>query len=107
MFSSSSYDKPRTTYVEKIITLPNPNPNNYIITKAKQINKYVITEINYKDTTNYEGNKILVFENYTLERLYKRKSIDPHFSENIKFKSPIARFEPTKKGWELAIKLCK
>lgn len=109
-FSRSSYDS-SPTIIEKIKTifkkLPNPDPNNYVIIKAEQINNYVIANINYQDATNYEGNKILVFEDYTLEKLYKRKSIDPHFSESKKFKSPIARFEPTKKGWNLAVKLCK
>lgn len=48
--------------------------------------------------------KRLVFENCTLEDLMEQKLIDPHFSENKNFHSPIARFEPTEKGWENAVK---
>lgn len=108
LFSSSSYDyQPKVINKNIVKYLPNPNPKNFTIKRFRQIGKYLITEINYHDSTNYEGNKILVFENYNIEKLKKRKSIDPHFSDNKKFKSPIARFEPTNKGWELAIKLCK
>lgn len=106
MFSSSSYDnKPTVVYETKY--LPNPNPNNFTIEDSLQIKNNVIVLINYHDATNYEGKKILVFQNYTINQLEKRKSIDPHFSESKQFKSPFARFEPTEQGWNAAIKLCK
>jgi len=63
--------------------------------------------INYPDCNNYEGNKILVFEGIKYIKLYEQGSIDPHFSDNKKFHSPIARFEPTDKGWSMAVELCK
>lgn len=108
MFSSSSNDK-EIRYVDRevIKNLPNPNPNNYKILQHKKIGNYLIIKINYLDCTNYEGNKILVFENCRLDELLYQKSIDPHFSENKKFKSPIARFKPTEKGWKLAELMCK
>lgn len=114
-FSSSSHD--RNEYkglfhrssdnrVERVITntetkyesLPNPRPENYKILKSKQLGNYLVIEIQYLDCINYEGKKILVF-NSTLDLLEKQKLIDPHFSENKNYISPIARFEPTKQGW--------
>ena len=47
----------------------------------------------------------MLFENVTMQQLKKQKLVDPHFSDNAKFYSPIARFEPTEKGWEMALKL--
>jgi len=85
--------------------LPNPKPDNYKILKLQQIGNHLIIKIKYLDCVNYEGVKVLVFENCKLTDLTKQKLIDPHFSENKKFKSPIARFEPTEKGWKLAINL--
>jgi hypothetical protein len=87
--------------------LPNPDASNYEIIKHKYVNNYLILMINYPDCINYEGNKILVFENCTLEQLKEQKLIDPHFCDNEEFFSPIARFEPTDRGWNMALKLCK
>jgi hypothetical protein len=106
-FSRSSYD---STPIKQIIYetrySPNPNLERFKIQRYQEIKNYLVVEINYYDATNYEGNKILVFQDYSIEKLKRRKSIDPHFSENKKFKSPIARFEPTKKGWSKAISFC-
>jgi len=82
--------------------LPNPNPSNYKILRNKKVMNFLILDIKYHDCTNYEGNKILVFENCTLVELQEQKYIDPHFSENKKYHSPIARFEPTERGWRMA-----
>jgi len=100
--SASSYDTARDRTVES-----NPDPLNFKIIKHLEINNNLIVWINYPDSVNYEGNKILVFNDYSIAKLRKRKSVDPHFSKSKKFKSPFARFEPTKKGWDMAIKLCK
>ena len=103
-FSSSSYDnKPTTQIVTVEVTkpLPNPNPNNYKIIKHEQIGKYLIIEVKYLDCTNYEGYKIMLYE-CTYDDILKQVSIDPHFSNNPEYFSPIARFEPTKRGWEMA-----
>jgi hypothetical protein len=84
----------------------NPNPAHYEIIASEQIGKFTIVVVHYPDCTNYEGRKILVFENTTLARIQAQGSIDPHFSENTKYASPIARFEPTKRGVLMAKKLC-
>ena len=61
-----------------------------------------MVRINYPDCHNYEGNKILVFLDTTREELEKQKAIDPHFSDNPDFISPVARFEPTVRGLVMA-----
>ncbi|MHA1828612.1 MAG: hypothetical protein ACTSX6_08190 [Candidatus Heimdallarchaeaceae archaeon] len=42
-----------------------------------------------------------------INKLYQQKTIDPHFSENKSFYSPIARFISTNEGWNMAIDFCK
>jgi hypothetical protein len=70
------------------------------------IGNLLILEIEYPDCTNYEGRKLLVFENVTVNDLIKQRSIDPHFSENKKYISPIARFRPNEEGWKDAVSFC-
>ena len=102
--SNSSYDRCETITKTKIVKVPvpmsNPNPKNFLIIKHEQIGIYLLIEVKYPDSTNYEGHKIMIFE-CTYESLLKQMSIDPHFSDNPNFHSPIARFEPTKRGWEM------
>ena len=85
--------------IEKNKKLPNPDPKNYIIRKHFEQNGFLMILINFPDCINYEGDKILVFSKCTLDDLKKQKFIDPHFSDNKKFFSPMARFEPTHQGW--------
>jgi hypothetical protein len=98
-FSNTDESKPKN--------LPNPDPNNYKILKSKTIGKFLIIEIQYLDCTNYEGKKILIFDSCDMVDLLVQKAIDPHFSDNKGFHSPIARFEPTEKGWVLAVWFCE
>ena len=86
---------------------PNPDPNNYKIEKAEEVGKFLIIKLRYPNCTNYEGNKILVYQNTTLIDLINQKLIDPHFSDTKGFKSPIARFIPTEGGWAMARKFCE
>lgn len=85
------------------INLPNPDPLNYTILKHKRVGGCLIIRLKYHDCVNYEGEKVLVFEKCRLEDLEKQKYIDPHFSDNKNFLSPIARFEPTQRGWNFAM----
>lgn len=87
----------------------NPDPKNYKIIEALRVNKSLLIKINYPDCKNYEGNKILVYNYIDLDILKNQGALfglDPHFSENTSKYSPIARFEPTDKGWTNAIKFC-
>lgn len=99
--SNSSYDPPTKKY-RYVDGPPNPDPSNYIIKRHLQTSKYLLIEITYPDCTNYEGNKILLYKNATLQQLKDQVYIDPHFSKNITLRSPIARFEPTQNGWNMA-----
>ena len=105
--SSSSYDtKPYGSCPEPLKN-PNPDPNNFKIVNSQQAGSLLIIKVNYPDCNNYEGNKILVYKDTDIKTLLKQKSLDPHFSQNTKFKSPIARFEPTNLGWICAIIFAK
>lgn len=99
IISSSSYESEE-------ITLPNPKPDNYTLLRSKAVNGYLIIELKYHDCTNYEGRKIMVYK-CSLDDLLKQKLIDPHFSNNKNYFSPVARFEPTEQGWENALNLTK
>ena len=96
---SSRYDPPPAK-------LPNPDPHNYKINKAEEIGGYLILEIHYPDCVNFEGKKVLLFK-ATLLEVVNQKVIDPHFFNDPKIISPIARFVPTKEGWEMAKLLVK
>jgi hypothetical protein len=92
------YDAPGQSYVED----KNPNPSNYKIGAYCQYGDFLVVWITYPNCTNFEGNKILVYQNITLQDLRDQKLIDPHFSENKQYHSPIARFLPTAEGLEMA-----
>jgi hypothetical protein len=81
---------------------PNPDPSNYKILNYETDGNYSIVKIQYLNCKNYEGIKILLYKGDILENLIYQKTIDPHFSDNDKFISPIARFEPTEVGMSMA-----
>lgn len=106
-FSSDSRDC--NNPVTKIEFLPventsTPDPKNFEIKKQIIVNDYPILFVNYPGVKNYEGNKILMYPRFFNLGLLKTR-LDPHFFTNGD--SPIARFEPTKYGWKLAIKLAE
>lgn len=80
-----------------------PNPDVYSILRVYEANGNLVVWILCEGCTNYEGNKVLVFEACTIELLVDQGSIDPHFSDNEQYFSPIARFEPTERGWTWAM----
>ena len=85
------------------IDLPNPDPKNYVIEKLQMIGDYLVVEITYPDCTNYEGKKCMLYKDIEIQDLIEQGSIDPHFCDNNNFHSPIARFEPTERGWNMAV----
>ena len=110
--SSSSFDcdckKAKAEYMEWPPRNLNPNPDasKYTIIEHFRFRNYLVIKIKYEGCTNYEGIKILAFK-CSYSDLIKQKLIDPHFSENKKMISPIARFEPTIQGWSDAIDYIK
>ena len=84
----------------------NPNPQRFEILRVAKQGAFLIVEVRYPDCTNYEGRKILLFKgNMTEEKLRRLESLDPHFTDNTRVAAPVARFEPTSNGWDMAIRL--
>lgn len=96
-----------TKTVKRTKSPGNPDPTNYKVVQAKEVGKHLVLKIKYPDCTNYEGEKILVFKDLQLIDLINQKVIDPHFFEDKKLKSPIARFVPTDEGWKMAVKFAE
>lgn len=105
--SHSSYDRypDRNFYDESLKKLPNPDPSNFTVSRQAKVGKFLVLKVNYPDCKNYEGDKILVYENVDIDGLQKQGTLDPHFSNNKNYHSPIARFEPTERGWMWATAL--
>jgi hypothetical protein len=96
--SYSSFDIPKQH-------LPNPDPRKYKILRYKCRGLCLVVEIEYEGCTNYEGRKVMLFRNTTINKLKQQGAIDPHFSDNTDMISPFARFEPTELGWYAALRL--
>jgi len=86
-------------------TPPNPDPKRWQLLDIIRYNTTAAAafaiKVKYLDCTNYEGVKVMVYEgkDFNAEEAYKN-GLDPHFSkEHI---SPVARFEPTERGWKMA-----
>lgn len=105
-FSADSRDYSGKSYTEQewvpIPQTSTPDPTDFKVIKRVVVNGYPIYWVKYPGVENYEGNKILMYPRFFNEDLIKER-MDPHFF--TKGDSPIARFEPTKYGWDLAIKL--
>lgn len=85
--------------------LPNPNPKNFKITRCETGRTHCVVMVRYPDCKNYEGLKVLLMP-INFEEVYKLKELDPHFCEGD-HPSPIARFEPTDKGWMMAVTMMR
>lgn len=84
-----------------------PDAENFLIGHCLQYRGNLLVKIKYPNCTNYEGSKILLYRNMTANQLKEQKYIDPHFSDDPKYISPVARFEPTDFGWELGVNALK
>jgi hypothetical protein len=95
----SSLSKYEPTYVRNA---ENPDPRNFTILEALEIGKLMVIKVKYPDAKNFEGEKIMVYENVKAVDFMNTRELDPHFFDAPGIKSPIARFKPTKEGWEMA-----
>lgn len=100
LFGSSSLNR---IYENKPLPT-DPRPEVFKIISLKQIGKCVLGIVNYPHATNFEGDKILVWGNATVEEVRALRVIDPHFLKDSKI---IARFRPTGEGYKLAKMFCK
>lgn len=81
----------------------NPCANRFEVLRLERWGDGVVAELKYLDSKNYGGRKILVFDNFDrFQDQVTRKDLDPHFLEDRY--SPVARFEPTDRGWGLALR---
>lgn len=83
-----------------------PSAEKFTINQILPWGRYVIVEARYEEATNYDGLKVLVYEDINTEWLRNTKILDPHFCENKNHPSPVARFEPTDHGIYLAMEFC-
>lgn len=81
-----------------------PDPATFTIKRLIQVGTFVVGHVQYPNATNFEGNKVLVWENATVDDISQLEVIDPHFLEN---NSIIARFRPDANGIASAIRYCK
>src|ERR1044072_7092170 len=81
------------------------NPDNFVIEKIEQAGRFVIVLARYPDCTNFEGRKGMGDEDQTVERIRRRKRLDPHFANSSD--APAARFRPTDEGWKHAAAFCR
>lgn len=101
LFSRSYKDK-EYVYVDN-----NPKPDNYEIVDYFEGYNHLAMFVKYPDATNYEGNKVLVYEGVSLLNILHQRTIDPHFLDDETYFSPIARFVPTPEGWVMAKAFCR
>jgi len=84
----------------------NPNPRDFKLIKAYFVNGYLLVMVKYNGCTNYEGNKILMYKGISVNDVLSAKKLDPHFCEDCEV-SPMARFEPTDEGWDMALRFIR
>ncbi len=85
----------------------NPNPARFKLLRVERAKRFVVALVEYPDSLNYEGRKILVFENTTVAEVKSQKTLDPHFCDSGRHLSPVARFVPSGKGWKYAKSFCR
>jgi len=111
-FSSSVHDKDKQgPTVEQLLVqvTSSPDPSKFEILEQEVIGGWLILKVNYTESENYEGDKILVYGETDIDKILETNGnvLDPHFTDNQNVFSPIARFEPTKIGWKAAQVFCQ
>jgi hypothetical protein len=93
--SSSAYDSGRDA-----MEPPTPDPTRFEIIGTWKIGNGLIVSVRYPDCTTFEGRKLLVYAYMRRDDIETSATLDPHFYDSPQ--SPIARFAPTRQGFELA-----
>ena len=83
---------------------PRPDPTTYNMCEYKQIGNNLLVKVQYKDVDNFEGNKILLFQDTQCHDVRGKAHLDPHFLESNKL---IARFRPNDLGWNCGVALAR
>ncbi len=82
-----------------------PRPNAWSVRRWAEVNGHLLAEVAYAGVANYEGRKVMMFEQgVRIGDLIEQKLLDPHFiePEKSRYIHPVARFEPTERGWRMA-----
>lgn len=85
---------------------PEPDPKRFRIVDTEEINGWTLAVVHYPACTTYGGHKLLVYPT-TANLVKAQKILDPHFLEADELLTPVARFEPTDEGIELARLVCR
>lgn len=80
-----------------------PDPFNFTIMDSVSRGNYTLLKVKYHGCTNYEGAKILLVRK-SIGEIRALDGFDPHFFDD-KRNGLIARFEPTKEGWDMGLKV--
>ena len=80
----------------------NPVAHRFKVLRRQRVRQALVALVQYPDCTNFEGTKILVYDDYrSFERLKASGNLDPHFM--VDESSLVARFRPGEEGWQLAL----
>lgn len=87
----------------------NPQPHNWKLVREERVGSATVLEVIYPDCRNYEGRKIMVYEASGLAEIMKKNEgkLDPHFLNDSRVLSPVARFEPNSQGWSHALRFAR
>lgn len=86
---------------------PDPDPRKFSVKQKLTLDgNMIVVRINYEGCTTYGGDKILVYDDRDKFHMVLGSGyVDPHFLDDSY--SPIARFEATDRGWDLAVAFAK
>ena len=79
-----------------------PVPTHFEVIRTQTCGAFVVAEIRWPDARNYDGRKIAIYK-CSIRELVAAHYLDPHFSEKRGPLVPVARFEPTEQGWQMAL----
>lgn len=103
LFGASSGSGGAATYTAS--PAPEPDASQFEILDTEEISGWTIALVRYPACTTYEGQKLLVYAT-TAAEVRSQALLDPHFLGKQDVLSPVARFEPTDRGRELARIVC-
>ena len=72
------------------------------IIRTEQINNNLVALIQFDGVQAFDGCKILIYKDCDISKLNGYHDINPNFDDNVTRLSPIAKFEPSEDGWNLA-----
>lgn len=80
-----------------------PIPTMFTVEDVQYLGEYVLVRINYPHCKNWDGDKICLYKTNVWIEVSCSGVIDPHFLPDRL--SPMARFEPSDEGVDLAVRL--